>query len=166
MRDITDASSAPTGRGEINIIFRIRHPKRGYIWLETHGHARPFPSNDGAATLTLLLTTRERPVCSISHSSVALAGGPSDSDIWTKLSTSGLILYISSSVCGLLDRTPSALIGTSFQALLPPEQKAGFETCLAARGGEGAWRHEVRNKRGVGLMAFTVLYPGDAREGG
>ncbi|OBT69079.1 hypothetical protein VE03_01425 [Pseudogymnoascus sp. 23342-1-I1] len=158
MREVKDASSSTGGNG-ITIIFRIRHAARGYIWIETHGRARPpDSSSDGARTL--LLTSRERPVYGLPHSSISLAGGPSDSDIWMKISTSGLILYISSSVRTLLDRSPGALVGTSFQALLPAEQRGGFEACLESVGSRG-WRHEVRNKRGVALMAVTTLFPGD-----
>lgn len=162
MREVKDASSSTSGGG-MSIIFRIRHATRGYIWIETHGRARP-PDSISDGSRTLLLTSRERPVYSLSHSSISSAGGPTDSDIWTKLSTSGLILYISTSARTLLDRSPSALVGTSFQALLPPEQRSGFEACLESVGG-GGWRHEVRNKRGVALVAVTTLFPGDAGEG-
>ncbi|KFY82806.1 hypothetical protein V500_10322, partial [Pseudogymnoascus sp. VKM F-4518 (FW-2643)] len=123
MREVKDASSSTAG-GDMAIIFRIRHATRGYIWIEMQGRASPLDSSsDGARPL--LLTSRERPVYSLSRSSITSAGGPTDSDIWTKLSTSGLILYISTSSRTLLDRSPSALVGTSFQALLPPEQRSG-----------------------------------------
>ncbi|KFZ20092.1 hypothetical protein V502_03364, partial [Pseudogymnoascus sp. VKM F-4520 (FW-2644)] len=123
MREVKDAFSSTAG-GDMAIIFRIRHATRGYIWIETQGRARPLDSSsDGERPL--LLTSRERPVYSLSRSAISSAGGPTDSDIWTKLSTSGLILYISTSSRTLLDRSPSALVGTSFQALLPPEQRSG-----------------------------------------
>ncbi|KFY30546.1 hypothetical protein V494_08119, partial [Pseudogymnoascus sp. VKM F-4513 (FW-928)] len=162
MREVKDTSSSTAG-GELTAIFRIRHKSRGYIWFETHGHPRPHSSIDGPGTL--LLTSCERSVYSISHSIIASADGLSDSDIWSKLSTSGLILYISSSVRTLLDRGPAALVGTSFQDLLPPDQRGGFERCREMVGGRG-WKHEVLNKRGVGMMALTTLYPGDAGGGG
>ncbi|OBT42946.1 hypothetical protein VE00_07313 [Pseudogymnoascus sp. WSF 3629] len=161
MRDLKDAT---TGGGSITTIFRIRHATRGYIWFETHGRLRPSSSSSSSSSKTLLLTSRERPVYSLPYTSISASGTLTDSDIWSKLSTSGLILYISSSVRTLLDRSPSSLVGTSFQALLPGEQRGGFEECLAGRG--RGWRHEVRNKRGVGVMVVTSLFAGDGRDGG
>ncbi|OBT49923.1 hypothetical protein VE04_10147, partial [Pseudogymnoascus sp. 24MN13] len=127
MRDLKDAT---TSAGGITTIFRIRHETRGYIWFETHGRLRPSPPNSSSSSKTLLLTSRERPVCTLSHTTISASGTLTDSDIWSKLSTSGLILYISTSVRTLLDRSPSSLVGTSFQALLPGEQRGGFEECL------------------------------------
>ncbi|OAF54553.1 blue light receptor [Pseudogymnoascus destructans] len=121
MRDLKDASSS-TGGGSITSIFRIRHATRGYIWFETHGRLRPSSTPSNSTLKTLLITSRERPIYSLPHTTLSLSA-PTDSDIWSKLSTSGLILYISASVRTLLDRSPVSLVGTSFQALLPGEQR-------------------------------------------
>ncbi|OBT75724.1 hypothetical protein VF21_05930 [Pseudogymnoascus sp. 05NY08] len=161
MRDLKDAT---TGGGSITTIFRIRHATRGYIWFETHGRLRPSSNSSSSNPKTILLTSRERPIYSLPYTSISASGTLTDSDIWSKLSTSGLILYISTSVRTLLDRSPSSLVGTSFQALLPGEQRGGFEECLVGRG--RGWRHEVKNKRGVGVMAVTSLFAGDGRDGG
>jgi hypothetical protein len=83
------------------------------------------------------------------------------------MSTSGMFLFVSSNVRQLLDRQPEDLIGTSIQALMRPDSKAKFGRILelTRTGRKGEVKHEMMNKRGQVLQAFTTLYPGDATEG-
>jgi hypothetical protein len=87
--------------------------------------------------------------------------------MWTKLSTSGMFLFVSSNVRTLLDRSPDDLVGTSIQALMRPESKVEFGRSLekARTGKRVTHKHEILNKRGLVLQAQTTLYPGDAAEG-
>ena len=87
--------------------------------------------------------------------------------MWTKISTSGMFLFVSSNVQTLLDRAPEDLVGTSIQVLTRPESKVEFGRSLekARTGKRVTHKHEVLNKRGVVLQAQTTLYPGDASEG-
>src|SRR6202043_3107256 len=86
---------------------------------------------------------------------------------WTKLSTSGMLLFVSSNVRTLLERSPDELIGTSIQTLMRPESKVEFGRSLekARTGKQISYKHEIMNKRGQVFQAQTTIYPGDASEG-
>jgi PAS domain S-box-containing protein len=132
----------------------------------------------------IILVGRKRPVLSLrrrdvdAHSPAGVtkipasgsgAGGGAvitDTEIWSKLSTSGMFLCVSSSTKPLLDLSPCELRGTSMQDLLRKESRAEFGVVVErARMGGGvvALRHELVHKRGQVLPAVTVLYPGDGQ---
>ncbi|KAL2268101.1 hypothetical protein VTJ83DRAFT_2947 [Remersonia thermophila] len=87
--------------------------------------------------------------------------------LWTKLSTSGLILFASpSGTRALLDLAARDIEGTSIQALLPPsrrEMRAEFGRAVEkARYGKVAGvRHEIVTRAGKPVAVETVFYPGD-----
>jgi hypothetical protein len=97
---------------------------------------------------------------------VEAAGGINEGEIWTKLSTSGMFLFVSSNVRTLLDRSPSDLIGTSIQALMQAESRLEFGRLLegARTGRRVTSKHDILDKKGLVLLAQTTLYPGDASE--
>jgi len=78
-----------------------------------------------------------------------------------------MFLFVSSNIRSLLDKTPEELVGTSIQALMRPESKADFLRILeiAKSGRKASAKHELLNKRGQVLQAFSTIYPGDAIEG-
>lgn len=153
-----------TGNGtSVNVVFRIRRKKSGYMWFEGHGSLH---TEQGKGRKCIILVGRERPVYTLSKNIVRASGGIGDNELWTKLSTSGMFLFVSSNVRQLLDRQPEDLVGTSMQALMRPDSKQNFGRILElTRGGrKGEVKHEMINKRGQVLQAFTTLYPGDAEE--
>ncbi|TDZ51597.1 White collar 1 protein [Colletotrichum trifolii] len=139
-RELKDA----TAGNSVNIVFRIRRKQSGYTWFESHGslffeHGKDLEAN----------------------------GGIGDSELWTKISVSGMFLFVSSNIRSLLDLQPDSLVGTSMQELMRRESRAEFGRAIekARRGRIVTCKHEVHNRRGQVLQAQTTLYPGDAAEG-
>jgi PAS domain S-box-containing protein len=150
--------------GSVSVVFRIRRKRSGYMWFEGHGSLH---TEQGKGRKCIILVGRERPVYTLSKAIVRESGGIGDNELWTKMSTSGMFLFVSSNVRQLLDRQPQELVGTSIQALMRQESKVNFGRVLeVVRGGKkGEVKHEMINKRGQVLQAFTTIYPGDATEG-
>ncbi|KAK7193124.1 hypothetical protein DPSP01_007537 [Paraphaeosphaeria sporulosa] len=148
----------------VNVVFRIRRKKSGYMWFEGHGSLH---TEQGKGRKCIILVGRERPVYTLSKTVLRASGGIGDNELWTKLSTSGMFLFVSANVRSLLDRQPDELVGTSIQALMRQESKQQFGKILelARTGRKGEVKHEVINKRGQVLQAFTTVYPGDATAG-
>lgn len=159
-RELKDTSTG----APVNVVFRIRRKKSGYTWFESHG---TLCVEQGKGRKCIILVGRERPVYALSRNDLDAAGGIGENEMWTKLSTSGMILFASSNVRTLLDRAPEDLIGTSIQALMRSESKVEFGRSLerVRIGKRVTHKHEVLNKRGLVLQAQTTLYPGDASEG-
>ncbi|KAI9680825.1 MAG: blue light receptor [Caeruleum heppii] len=159
-RELKDTSTGAS----VNVVFRIRRKQSGYTWFESHGSLH---TEQGKGRKCIILVGRERPVYALARSDIVAAGGIGESELWTKMSTSGMFLYVSSNVRTLLDRQPEELIGTSIQALMRSDSKREFGRILeTARTGKRAYfKHELQNKRGQVLQAHTTIYPGDAAEG-
>ncbi|KAF2641373.1 hypothetical protein P280DRAFT_311526 [Massarina eburnea CBS 473.64] len=148
----------------VNVVFRIRRKNSGYMWFEGHGSLH---TEQGKGRKCIILVGRERPVYTLSKTIVRASGGVGDNELWTKLSTSGMFLFVSSNVRSLLDKQPEDLVGSSIQVLMRQESKQNFGRILelARTGCKGEVKHELINKRGQVLQAFTTIYPGDAVEG-
>lgn len=159
-RELKETSSGSS----VNVVFRIRRKNNGYMWFESHGSLH---TEQGKGRKCIILVGRERPVYTVSKSDIAADGGIGENELWTKMSTSGMFLFVSSNVRQLLDRQPEELIGTSIQALMRPEskQEIGRMLQMARTGKKASVQHEMMNKRGQVLKAFTTIYPGDATEG-
>ncbi|TVY55550.1 White collar 1 protein [Lachnellula suecica] len=159
-RELKDTSTGAS----VNVVFRIRRKKSGYTWFESHGS---LCVEQGKGRKCIILVGRERPVYALARHDIQAAGGIGESEMWTKISTSGMFLFVSSNVRALLDRAPEDLVGTSIQALMRSESKVVFGRFLekARTGKRVTHKHEVFNKRGLVLQAQTTLYPGDASEG-
>jgi PAS domain S-box-containing protein len=159
-RELKDTSSGAS----VNVVFRIRRKHSGYMWFEGHGSLH---TEQGKGRKCIVLVGRERPVYTLSKSDIRDSGGIGDNELWTKMSTSGMFLFVSSNVRQLLDRQPEELVGTSIQALMRLESKGEFGRILelTRTGRMGEVKHEMINKRGQVLQAFTTIYPGDATEG-
>lgn len=161
---VTRELKETTNGGSVNVVFRIRRKKSGYMWFEGHGSLH---TEQGKGRKCIILVGRERPVYTLSKAIVRESGGVGDNELWTKMSTSGMFLFVSSNVRQLLDKQPEDLVGTSIQSLMRQESKANFGRILelARAGRKGEVKHEMINKRGQVLQAFTTIYPGDAVEG-
>lgn len=159
-RELKDATSG----GSVNIVFRIRRKQSGYTWFESHGS---LFVEQGKGRKCIILVGRKRPVFALSRRQLELHGGIGDSELWTKLSTSGMFLFVSANVRSLLDLQPENLVGTSIQELMRKESRAEFGRSIekARRGRIVTCKHEVQNRRGQVLQAHTIMYPGDASEG-
>lgn len=159
-RELKDTSPGAS----VNVVFRIRRKLTGYTWFESHGSLH---TEQGKGRKCIILVGRERPVYALSRHDLDAAGGIGDSELWTKMSTSGMFLFVSSHSKTLLDRPPEELVGTSIQALMRRESKLEFGRQLevARTGKQARVKHEMQNRRGQVLQAQTTLYPGDASEG-
>lgn len=159
-RELKDTSAGSA----VNVVFRIRRKHNGYTWFESHGSLH---LEQGKGRKCIIMVGRERPVYALARSDINNAGGIGESELWTKMSTSGMFLFVSSNVRSLLDRQPEDLIGTSAQALMRKESRIEFGKMLehARTGKSVTFKHDVQNKRGQTLQARTTLYSGDACEG-
>ncbi len=159
-RELKDsASGAP-----VNVVYRIRRKYSGYTWFEALG---TLHTEQGKGKKCIILVGRERPVYALERSELSSDGGLGESELWSKISTAGMFLHVSSSSRVMLDRLPEDLVGTSLQALMRPDSKKEFLRMLeVARTGEKvAFKHDLQNRRGQVLHAQTTIYPGDARPG-
>ena len=159
-RELKDTTTGVT----VSVVFRIRRKENGYMWFEGHGS---LYIEQGKGRKSIVLVGRERPVYTLKKPDILSNGGVGENEVWTKLSTSGMFLYVSSSIRGLLDKQPSELVGTSIQSLMRSESRPEFGRILEiARSGKRAQtRHELVNRRGQVLQAFSTVHPGDATEG-
>jgi PAS domain S-box-containing protein len=159
-RELKDTSSGAT----VNVVFRIRRKNSGYMWFEGHGSLH---TEQGKGRKSIILVGRERPVYTLGKGDIANAGGIGENELWTKMSTSGMFLFVSSNVRQLLDRQPDELVGVSIQSLMRAESKNDFARILehTRTGKKASVKHEMINRRGQVLQAYTTLYPGDATEG-
>lgn len=159
-RELKDAN----GDAPVNIVFRIRRKHSGYMWFESHGS---LFSEHGKGRKCIVLLGRRRPIFSLRRQTLGTyGGGIGDNELWTKLSTSGMFLFVSSNVRSLLDLQPENLVGTSIHDLMRKESRAEFGRTMekARTGTVVSCRHEVHNRRGQVLLAQTFLYPGDSSE--
>lgn len=159
-RELKDTSTGAS----VNVVFRIRRKNNGYMWFEGHGSLH---TEQGKGRKSIILVGRERPVYTLSKSGIDEAGGIGENELWTKMSTAGMFLYVSSNVRQLLDRQPEELIGISMQSLMRADSKQEFGRILehARTGKKASVKHEMINRRGQVMSAYTTLYPGDATEG-
>ncbi|KAI8627511.1 PAS domain-containing protein [Xylariaceae sp. FL1651] len=159
-RELKDTTSGNT----VNIVFRIRRKQSGYTWFESHGS---LFVEQGKGRKCIILIGRKRPVFALSRRELESKGGIGDGELWTKLSTSGMFLFVSANIRSLLDLQPETLVGTSIQELMRKESRPEFGRSIekARRGRTVSCKHEVQNRRGQVLQALTILYPGDASEG-
>ncbi|KAH6614723.1 PAS domain-containing protein [Chaetomium sp. MPI-SDFR-AT-0129] len=173
-RELKDAQQNQS----VNIAFRIRRKHSGYTWFESHGTL--FHEQQAKGRKYIILVGRKRPVFSLRRRDVLLhaasvngtpgvhAGIGGESEIWSKVSTSGMFLYVSSSAKPLLDLSPRDLEGTSMQDLMRKESRAEFGRVIekARKGSITGLRHEVLHKRGQLVQALTTFFPGDGTEVG
>ena len=161
---VTRELKETTNGVSVNVVFRIRRKNSGYMWFEGHGSLH---TEQGKGRKCIILVGRERPVYTLSKTILRASGGIGDNELWSKMSTSGMFLFVSSNVRQLLDRQPEELVGTSIQALMRQESKQNFGRILemARCGRKAEAKHEMINRRGQVLQAFTTIHPGDATEG-
>ena len=144
----------------LDVIFRVKRKYGGYIWLE--GFVSLMKRNQKSKSL--ILVGRERPLFALSRRVMESDGGSiGDTELWTKISISGLILFISSTSRVLLGQEPSALVGKSMQDLLKLAPRSEFtKSVQQARTGKPAClEHKISIPGGQFAQARTILYPGE-----
>src|SRR5690606_18431939 len=110
-RDLKDTASGST----INIVYRMRQhaDKGGYRWFESHG---TLHTEQGKGKKCIILAGRPISVYRLPRSlmtppHLTQPQHVSDTELWMKISISGIILYISSKCKQLLDIEPRDMIG-------------------------------------------------------
>ncbi|KAL2024752.1 hypothetical protein VTK56DRAFT_5573 [Thermocarpiscus australiensis] len=164
-RELKDAQQdAP-----VNVAFRICRKHSGYMWFESHG---TLFSEQGKGRKWVILVGRQSPVFALCRKVVRAhggggGGGVTDSEMWAKMSTSGMFLHVSSAARALLDLQPRDLEGTSMQDLIARDSRPEFGRTIdkARRGRIVSFSHELLHRRGQVLPAQTTFYPGDVPEG-
>jgi PAS domain S-box-containing protein len=148
----------------VNVVYRIRRKHSGYTWFESHGCLH---TEQGKGRKCIILVGRARPVYALDRTMISAESTFGDGELWSKMSTSGMFLYVSSNVRSLLDKLPEDLMGTSIQALMRPEARKELGAALevARTGKRASLRHDLQNRRGQVMQAQTTIYPGDAQEG-
>lgn len=160
-RELKDSSNGSA----VNVVYRIRRKKTGYTWFEAHGSLH---TEQGKGRKCIILVGRQRPVFALDKHDINTSyDGVGDAELWTKMSTTGMFLYVSSTSRSMLDRLPDDLVGTSMQALMRPDSRKEFGRILelARMGEKSTFKHDLQNRRGQVLQAQTTVYPGDAKQG-
>lgn len=142
----------------VDLVFRIRQKRSGYTYFESRG------SSQDLETRCITLIGRKRPMFVLYRHHLEMDGGIGDNEIWAKISTFGILLFVSSNIRSLLDLQPSQLVGTSIQDLVRKELRPEFGRSLerARRGAITSCRYEITNRQGQVLQTNIVLYPGDS----
>lgn len=160
-RELRDASAG----APINIILRIRRKRSGYMWFEDHGSRI---TEDDKGHKLIIMVGREHTVYTLSKHVIASAGGVNENELWSKVSISGMLLYVSANVQQILGHQAGDLIGVSFQSLIHAQQKKEFDRTLrqhARTGNTKSVEHELIGCKGQRLSALTTLYTGGASDG-
>ncbi|KAK6840974.1 hypothetical protein PG987_001834 [Apiospora arundinis] len=144
----------------VNIMFRIRRKESGYTWFESRG---ALFVEAGKGQKFIILVGRKRPVFALQRRDLEANGGIGDNELWAKISTSGMFLFVSSNVRSLLDLRPDNLIGTSIQDLMCKESRSEFGLSLekARRGRIATYASE--GQKPTFLLAQTKLLKPSSR---
>ncbi|CCD50225.1 similar to transcription factor Zn, GATA, partial sequence [Botrytis cinerea T4] len=79
----------------VNVVFRIRRKNSGYTWFESHGS---LCAEQGKGRKCIVMVGRVRPVYALARSDLMRMDGLSDQQMYSKLSTSGMFLYVATNV--------------------------------------------------------------------
>ncbi|KAE8371514.1 PAS domain-containing protein [Aspergillus bertholletiae] len=152
---------ACTTTDPVSVVFRIRKKHSGYIWFESRGSWRMGERG----RQFMVLVGRPRPVYCLDHIANIGQGSLTETDVWVKLSKSGIVLFMTSRARPVLGRMPDELIGKSLQDLMDSRVGAQRALGVARTGHRATFSHKIRHKKGHMLPAQTTLYPGDTKEG-
>ncbi|KAJ9059192.1 hypothetical protein DSO57_1005113 [Entomophthora muscae] len=157
MRDLKEAASSS---GYVCLIYRVKHKEGGYVWIESTGKVH----NDiGKGRRCVIFSGRVRPVYQLSHSQLITCGGePSSEEAWFKLSSCGMLLYVSPNCQSLLGYSAQELNSTSFFQFMPPDQALTLTLSLeqACSGKASRMIHGFQSKSGKFLDVVSILIPG------
>lgn len=161
---VTRELRASTTTAPVSVVHRIRKKNSGYTWFESHGS---WHVEQGRGRTFLVLVGRERPTYCVDQITRLGVEALAENDLWAKLSTSGMILYISTKSKPVLGQTADELIGTTFEDLVRvedrPEAQKAFQRVRTGR--SAMFHYLICHKKGHMLQAQTALFPGDTKEG-
>ncbi|KAF9887149.1 blue light receptor [Aspergillus nanangensis] len=158
---VTRDLRACTSTDPVSVLYRIRRKNSGYVWFESRGS---WHIGDRGRQYMVLIG-RVRSVYCLDQIAKIGRGALAETDIWAKVSLSGIILFMSSKSRPVLGRVPDDLVGKGLQELVDsrPEVQQALES--ARMGRETSFRHRIRHKKGHMLPVKTTLFPGDTKEG-
>ncbi|KAK2812170.1 hypothetical protein FQN50_001527 [Emmonsiellopsis sp. PD_5] len=148
----------------VNLLYRIRRKISGYAWFESLGSVY-IETTQQQKHLALL--GKVRVVFSMSRDQLTENGGINEGEIWAKISTSGILLFVSSSARAFLDRRSEDLVGERIQNLLNDGSQIEFENALGVAQGwkRASCKHELLHRRGHLLQVQSTIYPGQSDGG-
>ncbi|KAI8090427.1 hypothetical protein BDF21DRAFT_436839 [Thamnidium elegans] len=172
MRELKQSSN--DSAEPVNLIYRVRRKNSGYMWIECCGKLR---NEDGRGRKYVVLSGRERPVYQLPRNSLTvgnkahdqhmsvnsdeLVPGMEDHEFWGKLSSDGLLLYVSWTCANILGSPPHEIIGTSLYQLMRSNRTTDLTRALAeVKEGKIVYlRHALLNNAGMEVMVATTFYP-------
>lgn len=157
---------ACTSGEPLSVIYRIRRKNSGYTWFENHGgwhiteRGRQF----------MVLVGRIISVYSPNQLAHLDRSGLAENDLWTKLSSSGIILFMSSKSRAVLGRSSDDLSGKRLQDILVngnSNQESGIEQALETVRDrqQTTFSHKMRHRKGHILPVQITFYPGEEQNG-
>jgi PAS domain S-box-containing protein len=169
MRELKQSSNDSTE--PVNLIYRVKRKNSGYMWIECCGKLR---NEDGRGRKYVVLSGRERPVYQLPRNALAIGNkahennqieqmmpGMEDHEFWGKLSSDGLLLYVSWTCANILGSPPQEIIGTSLYQLMRSNRTTDLTRSLAeVKEGKIVYlRHALLNNAGMEVMVATTFYP-------
>lgn len=170
MRELKQSSNHSTE--PVNLIYRVRRKTSGYMWIECCGKLR---NEDGRGRKYVVLSGRERPLYQLPRNALAIGNkahesritpeicvpGTEDHEFWGKLSSDGLLLYVSWTCANILGSPPAEIIGTSLYQLMRSNRTTDLTRALAeVKEGKIVYlRHALLNNAGSEVMVATTFYP-------
>lgn len=149
----------------VNMMFRVQNERGRYVWFESVGSRL---AGRASRQDCIVIASRPKPVFSLSRAAVEAHGGFNEGDVWCKMSTSGLILFMSTTASSLLGLTPEQLIGTKIQDISSDGSRLDLEFFIntASTGQVSASQHDIRTHHAQprAIRAQITIYPGDAAE--
>lgn len=165
MRELKNATSDPDKT--INLIYRIRRKKSGYIWIDCRGKLHVDQSKSRKC---LVLSGRERPVYKISsnqilrHPHQQLGEEREEREYWAKLSLAGLYLHVTSACIDVVGFTCDSLEQESIYQYVENDSITKIAKSLdTVKAGEGiaSVSHTILNSKGTYVPVISTFYPGD-----
>lgn len=165
MREIKDATLNPDKM--INLVYRIRRKKSGYIWIDCRGKLHMDQSKGRKC---LVLSGRERPVYQLSrnqilrHSHQQLGEEREGGEYWAKLSLAGLYLHVTSTCIDVVGFACDSLEQESIYQYVENDSITEITKALdIVKAGKGiaSVSHTVLNSKGSYVRVISTFYPGD-----
>jgi PAS domain S-box-containing protein len=115
LKDSSHASSDGSSSRLVDLLFRVRRKRSGYVWLECTGRLHVEP---GKGRKAVILSGRERAMTHVSWSAIDSQGGLADLEFWARLSFDGMILWASEQVAEVLGVRLEDAVGRSYFSFL------------------------------------------------
>ncbi|SCV74291.1 BQ2448_6723 [Microbotryum intermedium] len=162
LRELKEAGSSQNA--SVDLVFRFRRKNSGYTWIEAHGKLH---LEQGKGRKCVILVGRVRHVYKMSWSDLERAGGFGKQEYWSKLTTSGMMLYATPTIGQVLGFRSEDVVGKTLAELSPAEDMAAVMDALAqaAKGAPATARHRLLNMEGVAIDVVTHFYPSRSQTG-